>query len=55
MAVESANPGGAWDYHDGIIAKAEHKPSASGCTSATVLISYNRNVMRDDMHDWVVA
>ena len=49
-----ANPGGAWDYHDGIIAKAERKPIRIWMHVGDRDL-YNPNVMRDDMHDWVVA
>jgi len=49
-----ANPGGAWDYHDGIIAKADRKPIRIWMHVGDRDL-YNPNVMRDDMHDWVVA
>ena len=49
-----ANPGGAWDYHDGIIANAARKPIRIWMHVGDRDL-YNPNVMRDDMHDWVVA
>jgi enterochelin esterase-like enzyme len=50
----SANPGGAWDYHDGIIARAERKPIRIWMHVGDRDL-FNPNIMRDDMHDWVVA
>jgi len=49
-----ANPGGAWDYHDGIIANAKPKPIRIWMHVGDRDL-YNPNVMRDDMHDWVAA
>jgi enterochelin esterase-like enzyme len=49
-----ANPGGAWDYHNGIIANAKRKPIRIWMHVGDRDL-YNPNVMRDDMHDWVVA
>jgi enterochelin esterase family protein len=48
------NPGGAWDYHDGIIANARPKPIRVWMHVGDRDL-YNPNVMRDDMHDWVAA
>ena len=50
----AANPGGAWDYHDGIIANAKKKPIRIWMHVGDRDL-YNPNVMRDDMHDWVAA
>jgi enterochelin esterase-like enzyme len=50
----AANPGGAWDYHESIIAKATRKPIRIWMHVGDADL-YNPNVMRDDMHDWVVA
>jgi len=47
-------PGGAWGYHDGIIANAKPKPIRIWMHVGDRDL-YNPNVMRDDMHDWVVA
>ena len=49
-----ANPGGAWDYHDGIIAKAKRKPIRIWMHVGDRDL-YNPNVIRDDMHDCVAA
>jgi enterochelin esterase-like enzyme len=49
-----ANPGGAWDYHDHIIANAKPKPIRIWMHVGDRDL-YNPNVMRDDMHDWVQA
>jgi enterochelin esterase-like enzyme len=50
----AANPGGAWDYHESIIARAPRKPIRIWMQVGDRDL-YNPNVMRDDMHDWVVA
>lgn len=47
-------PGGAWGYHESIIAKAKRKPIRIWMHVGDRDL-YNPNVMRDDMHDWVVA
>jgi enterochelin esterase-like enzyme len=47
-------PGGAWGYHDSIIAKAPAKPIRVWMHVGDRDL-YNPNVMRDEMHDWVVA
>jgi enterochelin esterase family protein len=47
-------PGGAWGYHESIIAAAARKPIRVWMHVGDRDL-YNPNVMRDDMHDWVVA
>ena len=47
-------PGGAWGYHESIIASAKPKPIRIWMHVGDRDL-YNPNVMRDDMHDWVVA
>jgi iron(III)-enterobactin esterase len=47
-------PGGAWDYHTSLIANAEPKPIRIWMHVGDRDL-YNPNVMRDDMHDWVIA
>ena len=49
-----ANPGGAWDYHDSIIAKSPLKPLRVWMHVGDRDL-FNPNVMRDEMHDWVAA
>jgi hypothetical protein len=49
-----ANPGGAWDYHETLIASTKPKPIRIWMQVADRDL-LNPNVMRDDMHDWVVA
>ncbi len=49
-----ANPGGAWDYHERLIPRAQHKPLRIWMEVGDRDL-LNPNVMRDDMHDWVVA
>ena len=49
-----ATPGGAWEYHNGIIANSPVKPIRVWMHVGDRDL-YNPNVMRDDMHDWVVA
>jgi enterochelin esterase family protein len=49
-----ANPGGAWDYHAGIIADSPAKPIRIWMHVGDSDLM-NPNVMRDDMHDWVAA
>lgn len=48
------NPGGAWDYHEGIIQNAGVKPIRIWMQVGDRDL-YNPNVMRDGMHDWVIA
>ena len=47
-------PGGAWDFHDRLIPQSDRKPLriflAVGDRD-----NFNPNVMRDGMHDWVLA
>lgn len=47
-------PGGAWDFHDRLIPQGKRKPLriflAVGDRD-----NFNPNVMRDGMHDWVLA
>jgi enterochelin esterase-like enzyme len=50
----SANPGGAWDYHETLIAHTARKPIRIWMEVGDRDL-FNPNVMRDDMHDWVVA
>ncbi len=50
----AANPGGAWDYHDSIIANSPRKPIRIWMHVGDRDL-FNPNVMRDDMHDWVAA
>lgn len=47
-------PHGAWGFHDGIIAKSPHKPIRIWMEVGDSDL-FNPNVMRDGMHDWVVA
>jgi enterochelin esterase-like enzyme len=47
-------PGGAWGYHESIIPHAKPKPIRIWMHVGDRDL-YNPNVMRDDMHDWVVA
>ena len=49
-----ANPGGAWDYHETLIAGTKPKPIRIWMQVGDRDL-LNPNVMRDDMHDWVVA
>ncbi len=47
-------PGGAWEFHKSIIPRSKVKPLRIWlCVGDRDL--YNPNVMRDDMHDWVLA
>jgi enterochelin esterase-like enzyme len=50
----AANPGGAWDYHESIIAKSPRKPIRIWMHVGDRDL-YNPNAMRDEMHDWVAA
>ena len=47
-------PGGAWDYHERLIAASEPKPIRVWMHVGDRDL-FNPNVMRDDMHDWVAA
>jgi len=47
-------PGGAWGYHESIIANAKKKPIRLWMHVGDRDL-FNPNVMRDDMHDWVEA
>jgi enterochelin esterase-like enzyme len=49
-----ATPGGAWGYHESIIANETPKPIRIWMHVGDRDL-LNPNVMRDDMHDWVVA
>jgi enterochelin esterase-like enzyme len=49
-----ATPGGAWEYHNGIIANSRALPLRVWMHVGDRDL-YNPNVMRDDMHDWVAA
>lgn len=49
-----ATPGGAWEYHTSILPKAKPKPIRIWMHVGDRDL-YNPNVMRDDMHDWVLA
>ena len=46
--------GGAWDYHETPIPGASAKPLRIWMQLGDRDL-YNPNVMRDDMHDWVIA
>ena len=47
-------PGGAWGYHEKIIAESVPKPIRIWMHVGDRDL-YNPNVMRDEMHDWVTA
>ncbi|MEO8884699.1 MAG: alpha/beta hydrolase-fold protein [Mucilaginibacter sp.] len=47
-------PGGAWEFHKSIIPNSKAKPLRIWMEVGDQDL-YNPNVMRDDMHDWVVA
>jgi enterochelin esterase family protein len=47
-------PGGAWEYHRSILPNSPVKPIRIWMEVGDRDL-YNPNVMRDDMHDWVVA
>jgi iron(III)-enterobactin esterase len=49
-----ANPGGAWDYHETLIRNTERKPIRIWMHVGDHDL-LNPNVMRDGMHDWVIA
>jgi iron(III)-enterobactin esterase len=48
------NAGGAWDYHETLIPQAARKPIRIWMQVGDRDL-FNPNIMRDDMHDWVVA
>jgi enterochelin esterase-like enzyme len=50
----SATPGGAWEFHRTLIPNSPKKPLRIWMEVGDRDL-YNPNVMRDDMHDWVVA
>ncbi len=47
-------PHGAWEFHEHLIAKSRRKPLRIWMEVGDQDL-YNPNVMRDDMHDWVLA
>ncbi len=47
-------PGGAWDFHDKLIPQSPVKPIRLWMEVGD-RDNYNPNIMRDNMHDWVVA
>jgi enterochelin esterase family protein len=47
-------PGGAWEFHKSLIPNSPKKPIRIWMEVGDRDL-YNPNVMRDDMHDWVVA
>lgn len=47
-------PGGAWEYHKSLIPNSPAKPIRIWMQVGDRDL-YNPNVMRDEMHDWVVA
>ena len=49
-----ASPHGAWAFHESLIAKSPRKPLRLWLEVGDRDL-YNPNVMRDDMHDWVLA
>ena len=49
-----ATPGGAWDFHETIIPNSPVKPIRIWMEVGD-RDNYNPNIMRDDMHDWVLA
>jgi iron(III)-enterobactin esterase len=50
----AGTPGGAWDYHETLIARAARKPLRVWMEVGDRDL-FNPSVLRDDMHDWVVA
>jgi enterochelin esterase-like enzyme len=50
----AATPGGAWEFHRTLIPNSPKKPLRIWMEVGDRDL-YNPNVMRDDMHDWVVA
>ncbi|MEJ1973392.1 MAG: hypothetical protein WDM96_13305 [Lacunisphaera sp.] len=51
---DPATPGGAWEYHNRLIAATEARPIRIWMHVSDRDL-YNPNVMRDGMHDWVMA
>ena len=51
---DPVTPGGAWDYHNRLIEAAAPKPIRIWMHVSDRDL-YNPNVMRDGMHDWVMA
>jgi enterochelin esterase-like enzyme len=49
-----ATPGGAWEFHKSLIPNSPAKPIRIWMQVGDKDL-LNPNVMRDDMHDWVVA
>ena len=50
----AVTPGGAWEFHRSLIPSSPAKPIRIWMQVGDRDL-YNPNVMRDDMHDWVVA
>jgi iron(III)-enterobactin esterase len=50
----AATPHGAWAFHEGLIPKSPRKPIRIWMEVGDRDL-YNPNVMRDGMHDWVLA
>jgi hypothetical protein len=51
---DPAMPHGAWAFHESLIPQSPKKPIRLWMEVSDRDL-YNPNVMRDDMHDWVVA
>ena len=49
-----ATPGGAWEYHNQLIAQSPTKPIRLWMQVGDRDL-FNPNILRDDMHDWVAA
>jgi enterochelin esterase-like enzyme len=47
-------PGGAWDFHERLIPKTKRKPIRIWMEVGD-RDNYSPNIMKDNMHDWVVA
>jgi len=47
-------PGGAWDFHERLIPKTKRKPIRLWMEVGD-RDNYSPNIMKDNMHDWVVA
>jgi len=47
-------PGGAWDFHERLIPKTQKKPIRIWMEVGD-RDNFNPNIMKDNMHDWVVA
>jgi len=50
----SETPGGAWDFHERLIPNNPRKPIRIWMEVGD-RDNFNPNIMRDDMHDWVLA